>query len=102
MAQKSEARGVGEVVGGDSAIAVDAPKEDYRVRSTDYGTRPKAARGQGELEYGWLGEEKTAMTSEALAAGLERREGLVTAHLLSCALRGYRGGRRLRVDLLTR
>ena len=47
--------GVGEVVIGDPAIAVDAPKEDYRVRSTDYGARPKAARGQGELEFGWLG-----------------------------------------------
>ena len=47
--------GVGEVVVGDPAVAVDAPKEDYRVRSTDYGARPKAARGQGELEFGWLG-----------------------------------------------
>ena len=31
--------GVGEVVVGNPAIAVDAPKEDYRVRSTDYGAR---------------------------------------------------------------
>ena len=46
---------VGEVVVRDPAVAVDAPKEDYRVRSTDYGARPKAARGQGELEFGWLG-----------------------------------------------
>jgi len=69
--------GVGEVVVGDPKVAVDTPKEDYRVRSTDYGARPKAARGQGELEYGWLGEEKTAMTGEALAAVWGRREGLV-------------------------
>ena len=37
--------GVGEVVVGNPAVAIDAPKEDYRVRSTDYGARKRITEG---------------------------------------------------------
>ena len=37
--------GVGEVIVGDPTVAIDAPKEDYRVRSTDYGARKRITEG---------------------------------------------------------
>ena len=63
--------GVGEVVVGDQAIAVYAPKEDYRVRSTDYGARKRITEGcepckgaRVTLRRGW-----TALSGRFGAAG---------------------------------